>query len=377
MTGYEFKEKFAYPSKQYIKKNTVNFGDLVENQGGEPKPVITQLDGLASLNNRLKYMGGINQQDRMVFDKRRSLDRALLYSYQAADIKKVQCDDDRDNSDRPNIMDLDEHEVCRALINPDKTKMDYDDKIISVHFEENFHPGDVFEWCGTGSYWMIYLQDLTETAYFRGEIRRCLYEINWEDEDGAHSSYAAVRGPVETKIDYIQKHQISVDRPNYSLHIYLPRNKNTVNYFRRYAKFYLQGDYDVHNTCWRVEAVDSISTDGVLELHAVEYYANEVEDDIENGIVGGLKIKEVSPNTKEEDSVIEGDVFIKPRQIYDYHYKGPLSSWSIVEKNRPVILEVNPKDARHVRLKWDSSYSGQFTLKHGKFEKTIIVESLM
>jgi hypothetical protein len=40
--------------------------------------------------------------------------------------------------------------------------------------------------------------------------------------------------------------------------------------------------------CWRVEATDSISVPGILEITAVEYYANETEDDIENGVVGGL-----------------------------------------------------------------------------------------
>jgi hypothetical protein len=35
--------------------------------------------------------------------------------------------------------------------------MDYDDKIISIHYEDNYRPGDVFEWIGTNSYWLIYL----------------------------------------------------------------------------------------------------------------------------------------------------------------------------------------------------------------------------
>ena len=47
---------------------------------------------------------------------------------------------------------------------------------------------------------------MTELAYFRGEIRRCRYTINYKDEDGQeHMTYAAIRGPVETKINYIQK----------------------------------------------------------------------------------------------------------------------------------------------------------------------------
>lgn len=66
-----------------------------------------------------------------------------------------------------------ERPPVRALINPNKISQDYDEKIVSVGYEFNFQPGDIFEWVGTNSYWLIYLQDLTELAYFRGKIRRC------------------------------------------------------------------------------------------------------------------------------------------------------------------------------------------------------------
>jgi hypothetical protein len=95
---------------------------------------------------------------------------------------------------------------------------------------------------GTNTYWLIYLQDLTELAYFRGDIRKCSHEITWEDEEGSHTSYAAIRGPVETKINYIQKHGISVDTPNYSLHILMPASESAIKYFTRYSKFYLSND---------------------------------------------------------------------------------------------------------------------------------------
>jgi hypothetical protein len=82
--------------------------------------------------------------------------------------------------------------------------MDYDDKILSIGFESNFKPGDIFEWCNTGTHWIIRLQDLQELAYFRGDIRRCDYTIAWEDSKGkVQRTYAAIRGPVETKINYI------------------------------------------------------------------------------------------------------------------------------------------------------------------------------
>ena len=131
----------------------------------------------------------------------------------------------------------------------------------------------------------------------------------------------AVRGPVETKINFIQKSGISVDNPNHSLNILMPKNKDTLKYFRRYSKFYLQGLEDgSEQICWRVEATDSISMPGILEITAVEYYANEIEDDVENGIVGGLKSTLIQPETNE--SLIKGIGFIKPKMFYEFEYTG-------------------------------------------------------
>jgi hypothetical protein len=96
----------------------------------------------------------------MIRDKRRSLDRAVWHSYQGAQVVDTSASDQT---------------PARALINPNKLKADYDDKIISIGYEYGFKPGTVFEWLGTKTYWLIYLQDLTELAYFRGDIRKCSY----------------------------------------------------------------------------------------------------------------------------------------------------------------------------------------------------------
>lgn len=292
----------------------------------------------------------------MIRDKRRSLDHATFYSYQAAKVVKT------DATDRKPV---------RALINPNKLKQDYDDKIISVGFEYNFKPGTVFEWLGTKTHWLVYLQDLTELAYFRGDIRKCSYEIVWEDEEGVHKTYAAIRGPVETKINFIQKHGISVDTPNHSLSILMPKNDYAMAYFKRYNKFYLQGD----ETCWRVEATDWISTPGILEVTAVEYYANETEDDIEAGIVGAL-IPEITDPNSEEEVGIKGETFIKVKTSYKYKFNGYESHrWELGSKC-PVKIEIDPKDPRNVTITWTQGYSGQFDLYYGDYKKTIVVESL-
>lgn len=317
-------------------------------------PEKNSVEGTEHQSTRLRQAGGNLQQERMIRDKRRSLDHAVWFSYQAAEVVKT------DATDRKPV---------RALINPDKLKLDYDDKIISVGYEYNFAPGTVFEWLGTKTYWLVYLQDLTELAYFHGNIRRCRYEIKWEDENGEiHSTYAAVKGPVETRINFIQKNTVSIDQPNHSLSILLPLNDDTLAYFKRYNKFYLQGD----DTCWRIEATDAYSAPGILEVTGVEYYANEDEDDVEEGIVGGL----IEESKVEGAGEIIGETFIKVKKTYQYEFEGTESAVWKVDKKYPVQITYDPEDPRKMTLQWTSTYSGQFDLLYGEYKKTIVVESL-
>lgn len=314
----------------------------------------------ANMLTRYLYGDGVTgQQERMIRDKRKTLSRALLYSYQAALVKKLY--DDKDTIER------------RALINPDKTKQDYDEKVISIGFESNFKTGDIFQWLGTNTYWLIYLQDLTELAYFRGNIRRCSYEIAWEDENkNYHKTYVALRGPVETKINYIQKHEISIDTPNHSLDILLPYNDDNIKLCQRYNKFYLQND--PNKTCWRIEATDLYSTPGIIEINAVEYYSNETADDIDNGIVNGLIQPIQDPNENKENGII-GDTFIKPKVVYEYKYDGIQSGKWTWDKKLPLTVKVN-EETNTLKLRWETTYCGQFDLFYGPECKTIVVESL-
>lgn len=315
------------------------------------------MNALELMKKRLQYRGGTAQQDRMIRDKRVTLDRAVLYSYQGA-----------------RINHLGVNEKVPALVNPDKTKQNYDDKILSVGYEYNFVPGDIFEWQNTNSKWLIYLQDMTELAYFRGEIRRCRYQASWKDENGdIQTTYFAVRGPVETKINFIQKNGISVDEPNHSLNILMPKNKATLSYFQRYSKFYLrpldEGDVDI---CYRVEARDSISMVGILEITAVEYYSNEFEDDKETGIVGGLIIEPIPPEPA--SAAIQGETFIRPKKTYTYVYTGNAAATWHIPEDAPVKYTINEDNS--ISLQWLATYNGQFVLSFGEEQKTIVAESL-
>lgn len=341
-----------------------------------PKYYGSTVDGDKLMTDALLARGGLPQQERMIRDRRHAFDNATMYSFQAAQIKKVQDCLDLD-FDYTNVIPV------RALMNSNKLKVDYDEKILSVGFEHDLDVGDVFEWHRTNSYWLIYLQDVSELAYFKGQVRRCNYQVKWSDENGGiKHTYVSVRGPVETKIKALDVHNKSIDVPNYSLNILMPKNPDTMQQFQRYSKFYLTDAYDPDSRiCWRVEATDSISTPGILEVVAVEYYSNKDEDEADIGLVGTLIKEPENPNPDNPKIIIfiSGETFIKPRKEYVYtiRIKGENLHWQ-VDKKYPVELRefTNEEGFPCVGVKWLSTYSGQFELKYKNYTKTIVVESL-
>ena len=182
-----------------------------------------------------------------------------------------------------------------------------------------------------------------------------------------------MRGPIETKINYVQKEGISVDTPNHSLNLILPKNDKTLKYFKRYKKFYLR-THEENETeiCWRIEGFDTISTPGIIEINAVEYYINNDEDDLEEGIAGGLIVDPIPPEPASE--LIVGDNFIKPKITYTYEYTGEEEgTWEVISENKTIQVTKNGKT---ISIKWMQSYSGQLTLKYGFAERVIVVDSL-
>lgn len=326
---------------------------------------MSDINTLNLMRKRLMYHGGVKQEDRMIKDKWRTFNKALIYSYQGCDVSLVQKYDSCEL--------LEEQETYRALINPNKTKQDYDDKILSIDYNTSFGPGDVFNWKGTNTNWLIYLQALTEDAYFRGEIRRCKYIIKFKDKDGnLKQTWAAIRGPVETQIESIQKNQVRVDRPNLSLNILMPLNEDTLYAFDRYSRFLFAGK------AWRVQAPDAISIKNVLEVNAEEYYIDRDEDDVDAGIADGLIIEPVDPNSDDDLIKIEGLTFIKPKITEVYKAPDVGGKWTVLEKDYPVCLKIT--NDPFVSVTWEKTTSGQFTLQWSKDDitltKIIVVESL-
>lgn len=295
------------------------------------------------------------QHNRMVMDKLRSFHRALLYSYQAAWIKE----------------DKEDAEWVRALINPDKVKFDYDEKIVSVDWMYGFKPGSTFEWGrNTNSHWIILKTEDTELAYFRANIRRCKYLTAVDPETKeSFGQWCAIRGPVETKINTIQKAGIVADVPNLTLDIYMADTLENRRTFKRYSNFEFDGLF------WKVQTHDSISTPGILEIVAEEDYDCKHSENI-------IAITDPNPEKPEEENDILGPSFVKPTQVASYIYKYYISDadWSITlpaSKNKEVVDVIDYTiDNGVIKITWTAMTSGSYILHYGELEKTVIVESL-
>ena len=262
---------------------------------------------LENLNKRLKYAGG-NQEGRFIKDKLESLRKALLYSYQAATAVL-----------KP---DTDEPQEFRCLINPDKTKNDYDQKILSIPFEDiclnasrfgktsegrvpiNIKGGDVFKWKETDTYWLVFLRFLEEDAYYRWDIRRCKEVL---EIDGVEYPIY-IRGPVETTIKWLQKKGVSWNDLNYSLEIYITKNKQTLDFFHRFTEVKIGGKQ------WEVKAVDTYGGDGIIQVLLGETFSHTIEDEYYEELKPSEQIDNGEP-------YIEGLNVVKPYDTVTYTIK--------------------------------------------------------
>lgn len=303
------------------------------------------MSGLDNLNNRLGYRGGVKQQDRMIDGKLTSLKRALHYSYQAA------------------TAILADGREFKCLINPDKLKIDYEDKIISIPFSDvclnnkkketrgmveeiGMKPGDVFTWKETETDWLVYLQRLEEKAYFRAEIRKCDYTL---DIDGTGYKFYARKKPL-TEIPWHTSKGVSWNDLSYALEMYITKTEAVEKYFEKFKII------KVGNEPWEVQSIDAFSTEGIIRILLTEYYNNTVEEEI----------KEETKQKQEEDKVIinkeqpfiEGNSVVYPYDEIEY----------IIKNAEDGVWELNSTKATIVNQTSTAVLVAITTGRSGKFE---------
>lgn len=312
------------------------------------------MSGLDNLKTRINYRGGSSQEARMQADKVRSVKKASLYSYQS---ETIEIDGKR----------------FKCLINKDKLNANFDDKIISIpHYtidlnaavvgktsegevETGLKQGDVFHWLETDTYWLVYLQYIEETAYFRADIRKCQHEL---DINGRKYKVCA-RGPIETKLDWKQKDGTYYNTLNYTQIMYVPANKETLDYFKRFTKIKLDGD------TWEVQAVDRLSTQGIIEVAIKESFNNPLEDEL-------LEQEEKIENNGNQEAGlphISGPIECYPYDTLTYKVEGISNGTWSVDKEK--IIKINSQNESTVSISIVTGRSNNFVLKYNSSTQTL------
>lgn len=313
------------------------------------------MSGLDNLNTRVGYRGGSQQQDRMIDGKLTSLKRALLYSYQAA------------------TAVLEDGREFRCLINPDKLKIDRDDKIISIPFEDTclnasqfgqkpdeiqsieMKTGDVFTWKETDTKWLVYLQRLEERAYFRAEIRKCEDSI---EIDGKPYWFFARRYGQEDALWHTSKN-ISWNELNYSLEMYITKDEVTQGYFKRFQIIEFGGKP------WEVQDVNIYATDGFVVILLKEHYTNTIEDKVK---------EEQAEKPSLTPSSIDGPLTVYPYDEVEYTYLDDDNGvWEVDNLKAKIINQTSKK----VSIAITTGKSGNFNLIYKKENGEIITNSIV
>ena len=369
---------------------------------------------LDSMNKRLGVWGGSNQWVRMREDKLRSLKKALLASYQRAIVQKYDVKKDsfanglisiitllqdqqqlsenqikaleKIENDYPLLTEYERYDLeyiqnlqqivdslidsepyFKCLINHDKLKVDYEDKIISIPFKQapqgsqeeidtNFHNGTVFKWVHGNkeewtpdTYWIVYMQYSEETAYFRAEIRKADQEIQIIviDDDGNENTVKYrgwMTGPNETTILWNHKKRWVWNNMNYTKLLYITKDEDTLAFFQRFDRIVINGKP------WEVQAYnDSYTTtktgdfdSGIIRVALKETYTTSEQFIRESNEAAAAQAEEQATYDAEHlQTRIDGPTSVRPYDIVIYKAKNynEMKDWYISDDSLVKVLE--------------------------------------
>ena len=421
---------------------------------------------LKKMQARLNVRGGTDQWTRMREDKLRGLKKALLSSYQSAIVQKynvkkdslanniisiitilqdqgtlsenqtnilnqleneytflIQFSQDRTSPDyihclQQIVNDLTTQEpLFRCLINHDKLKVDYQDKIISIPFFEppignvdpidtEFHNGTVFKWVHGNkqewtpdTYWIVYMQYSQETAYFRAQIRKADQEIEIVtiDSEGNESSITYrgwMTGPNETTALWNTKKNVTWNDMNYTKLLYITKDEDTLAFFQRFDRIIINGKpwevqaYNENYSTNKSAGVDS----GIIRVALKETYTSTdqfVKQKIEE--IAAEKAAKTQYDAAHTEPRIDGPTIARPYETLMFTAKNFVSEkdetgkeivkhWSLYGTKLAKIIKtsVDGKTVTVEVLTGTSNKNG-FYINYGDSDDTILnvkIESL-
>ena len=327
------------------------------------------MSSLDTLKKRINYDGGPMQEQRMNLDKLRSLKKALWYSYQAQ------------------TAILTDNREFRCLINHDKLKEDYDDKIISIPYDDiclnaaalelptdveqhiGMKVGDTFTWKETDTRWIIIQEILEENAYFRGTIRKA------EDEViiNGHPYYGYL-GKWSKEALWHTKGLNSWSEMGYEVVLYITKNEETEDFFHRFKKVMIS------NRLWEVQMVNDITSDTMLIIYLKETFTNEFEPVDNNNTIENNSQEEIENENNELniEPMIIGQDIVSPFDDVVYTIENAENGhWELSNTKAKIINETEYS----IDISIISAKSGNFEIKYVRDNdilatKTVVIKSL-
>ena len=411
----------------------------------------TRTPGLSNMQARLNVRGGTDQWTRMREDKLWSLKKALLSSYQSAvvqkyDVKKESLansiitiitllQDQQELSENQlsllkdleqqytflcnkdkysqyyigNLMEIvdslvNDEPYFRCLINHDKLKVDYEDKIISIPFfeppigkidpiETDFHNGTVFKWVHGNkkewtpdTYWIVYMQYSEETAYFRAQIRKADEQIQIVtiDDQGNENTVTYrgwMTGPNETTALWNIKKNVTWNDLNYTKLLYITKDEDTLAFFQRFDRIIINGkpwEVQAYNENYSTNKNNGIDS-GIIRVALKETYTTsnqEIKDTLD--AAAAQKEAQAEYDATHDQARIDGPAAAYPYDSLTFvakNVEGENLSWSI---SKPSLAEIvfQEGDTAVVRI---TTYKGNkegFDIIYGELSKHITINSL-
>jgi hypothetical protein len=152
--------------------------------------------------------------------------------------------------------------------------------------------------------------------------------------------------------------------------MYISQTKENLEYFHRFTKVIINSEP------WEVQAVDSISTPGIIEVALKETFNNTIEKDSDEAV---YKIEQKREN---EEPIYEDrpEVFIYGKEeVYPYdnltyfieNYDGMPGTWSIENESRKGMVKVVSSGFMSIEINIMTGRSGSFSLVYSVDEKPI------
>lgn len=197
-----------------------------------------------------------------------------------------------DSADGTEILQTKDGKEWICSVTNMKDDWNTDRKIVCIDNRSCVDVGDILHWEATNTDWLITLQDLTITDYFKGEFWKINYTIKWVDTKGKlREAKVNIKGPAETRTKYDDTRSITL----------VGKDNDTTEIMISEKDYVDLGRFDrvlIKDRAWRIAVVDDISNRNIVRLNLIEDYTSDIRDDLPNAIPYNNRMETPSKDDK-------------------------------------------------------------------------------